>query len=159
MSKEEKESVEDKVGDCIELPADFAAVSPTELDYPQMDGDIPTTTKVEEDVTINPLLDAEMTTNVTTEWGEVNDEDNIVLQGALHHIEQVSHTGPFVHHMAFVSSSALTTTILPISRSSSSCTTPPRCLTPPPTAIKVSPGSHSNTSVPSQTDNTATTCR
>ena len=61
----------------------------------------------------------------------INDVDNIVLQGALHHVERVTPTG---HHLARTDSSALATTKAPTSRPHSSCTTSLPQTTLPPTA-------------------------
>ena len=145
MSTEEKISEEDHEGDCIELQADLAAVSSIELGNLKMDGDLTTNTEIEEDVPITSQLDTAMNTTVTTHLGEVNDENDVVLQGSLLSIEQVLPTRLTVHHMAPVTSSAQTTITPPTSRSISSCTTPLPRTTPPPTALTMSPGSHSST--------------
>ena len=54
-----------------------------------MDGDSPNNTAIEEDVPITHKLDTDMIATETSELGELNDEDNFVLHGALHHVEQV----------------------------------------------------------------------
>ena len=53
-SMEETISEEDHEGQCTELPADLAAVSPVELGNLKMDGDLPTNTEIDEDVPIHP---------------------------------------------------------------------------------------------------------
>ena len=83
-----------------------------------------------------------MIATVKSGLGEINDEDNFVLQGALHLFEQVPPTG---HHTAHTDSSALTTTTGPNSRPQSSCSTSLPWTSLPPTALIMSPGPDSTT--------------
>ena len=96
-----------------------------------MDGDSPYSTAIKENVPVIHTLDTDMVATETGELGVINDVDNIVLQGALHHVERVMPTG---HHLPSTNSSALTTTKAPTSRPHSSCTTSLPQTTLPPTA-------------------------
>ena len=103
---------EDTKRECPKLPADVAAVFPTGQGYHHMKRESPTNVVIEENVLVADTLDNGVVATETNELGETNDEDTLVLLGALPHVEHVPPTG---HHLAHTNSSALTATKAPTS--------------------------------------------